>query len=102
MTDAIDNLVKLHYSRLGIKNLAKGVVDGVWNCLNGNVRCLLLDVAKRYWHEKYSHISVYVVRTMDLFGMMLNFQANHVLWGIKSVLARPYLPVGANFAVIHQ
>jgi len=44
---AVKNLVKTHYPKLGLKNLAKGVGDGVWNWLNGDMRSYVIGLAKQ-------------------------------------------------------
>jgi hypothetical protein len=46
----INNIVKLHYSKYGVKCLGKGIADAVWsfNCLNGIVREPLIATVKQY------------------------------------------------------
>jgi len=79
--DAIHNVVKKHFQKLGLKNLASGVGDGVWKCLNGCISNYIIELSKRYLRQ---HVfSPYnICHAMNLFGMF-NFQALHVLWWIK-------------------
>ena len=81
--EAVKNLVKMHYPRLGLKNLVKGVGDGVWNCMNGVVRSYVIGLVKKHMRETvFSPFNL--CRAMDLFGGMINFQALRVLWWVEA------------------
>ena len=81
--EAVKNLVKMHYPRLGLKNLVKGVGDGVWNCMNGVVRSYVIGLVKKYMRKTvFSPLNL--CHAMDLFGGMISFQVLCVLQWVEA------------------
>jgi hypothetical protein len=84
VASAINRLVKLHYSKYGIKRLGKEIADAVWSpeCLNGILRDPLIGTVKKYLRQDVFNPRN-IVRAMDLFGGMLSFQSIRVLRWIE-------------------
>jgi hypothetical protein len=81
---ALDNLVKKHYFKYGVKRVGSDIAAAVWraDCFNGIVRNHLIILVKKYMKaEIFSPHKI--VRAMDLFGGMLSFQAIRVLRWIE-------------------
>jgi len=77
---AINMMVKQYFPKYGIQHLAEEVAEGVWSseCLKGIARDHLMTLVK--WCLRETVFSPQnVVRALDLFDGMLNFQGFHVL-----------------------